>query len=291
MKYLSEIRSAMRILNHIRGMAIMRTALIAVLVFFTAGSMSAQIPSRPNPPRLVNDLAGIFTAQQTAELERRVVAFSDSTSNQIAVVTVPELYGMDKAQLAYSIGEQWGVGQKKFNNGVVILIKPKIGNSRGEVFIATGYGLEGVLTDAMSRRIIERDMIPYFRKDDYYAGVNAALNIIMPLLSGEISTREFTGKQEDGSIVPAIVFLFVLIIFVIILSAISKNGPKNMGGGNGRGGKRFDAADALFLASILSAGRGGRSSGGFGGGFGGGGGGFGGFGGGSFGGGGAGGSW
>lgn len=291
MRYLSGIKREMKGFNHIPGMVMMRTALIAILVLFTAGGVLAQIPSRPSPPRLVNDLAGIFTAQQTAELERRVVAFSDSTSNQIAIVTVPELYGMDKAQLAYSIGEQWGVGQKKFNNGVVILIKPKVGNSRGEAFIATGYGLEGVLTDAMSRRIIEREMIPYFRQDNYYAGVNAALNIMMPLLSGEISSDEFAGKKEDGSIAPAIIFLFVLVIFVIILSAISKNGPKNMGGGNGRGGKRFDAADALFLASILSAGRGGRSSGGFGGGFGGGGGGFGGFGGGSFGGGGAGGSW
>jgi uncharacterized protein len=268
-----------------------KAILFVTLLLVTAGAVFAQVPQRPNPPRLVNDLAGIFTPQQVAQLEQRVVACADSTSNQIAIVTVAELYGMDKSQLAYSIGEQWGVGQKKFDNGVVILVKPKVGNSRGEVFIATGYGLEGVLTDAKARRIIETDMIPYFKSDDYYGGVNQALNVIIPLVSGEVSTDEFANNGEDDSAVPAIVFLIFLVIFVIVISMSSKNGPKNMGGGGGRGGRNLNAMDALFLASILSSGRGGgRSSGGFGGGsFGGGG--FGGFGGGSFGGGGAGGSW
>lgn len=284
----------MSLFHHIPKTVIRRFALVSVFVVI-ATVLFAQVPPRPNPPRLVNDLANLFTPPQIAELEQRVVAFADSTSNQIAIVTLPDLYGMDKAQLAYSIGEQWGVGQKKFDNGVVILIKPKIGNSRGDVFIATGYGLEGVLTDALSRRIIERDLIPHFRTNDYYSGVTAALNTILPILSGEISTNEFANKGEEESSLGAFIFLFFLVFFVIFIAASSKNGPKNMGGGNGRGGKKFDAADALFLASILSAGRGSRSSGSFGGGsFGGGGfggGGFGGFGGGSFGGGGAGGSW
>ena len=91
----------------------------------------AQVPQRPTPQRLVNDLANIFDANQVSTLERELVNFADTTSNQIVVVTVPQLYGMDKAQLAYSMGGQWGVGQRKFDNGVVILVKPKIGNSRG----------------------------------------------------------------------------------------------------------------------------------------------------------------
>lgn len=283
-----------RFCTFVNGLSFCKAVALAVLLLFTAGAVFAQVPAKPNPPRLVNDLAGIFSPEQVAQLEQRVVACADSTSNQIAVVTVPELYGMDKSQLAYSIGEQWGVGQKKFDNGVVILIKPKIGNSRGEVFIATGYGLEGVLTDAISRRIIETNMIPYFRNDDYYGGVNQALSTIIPLVSGEVSTDEFANTGGDDSAVPAIIFVVFLVIFVVIISLVSKNGPKNMGGGGGRGGRNFGATDALFLASILSAGRGHRGGGFSGGGFGGGGfggGGFGGFGGGSFGGGGAGGSW
>lgn len=225
-------------------------------------------------------------------MERRTVAFADSTSNQIAIVTVPELYGYDKAQLAYTIGEQWGVGQQKFDNGIVILVKPKTGNSSGEVFIATGYGLEGVVTDAFARRVIERAMIPHFRNEDYYGGVVAALDALMPVISGEISTDEFAAGEDDGWL-PALVFMFFFIIFVAVLIAASKGNNQNFGGGNHRGGRDFTATDAFILGSILGNTTGSHSrGGGFGGGFGGGGfGGFGGFGGGSFGGGGAGGSW
>lgn len=273
------------------------------------------IPTRPNPPRLVNDLAKIFTPEQIARMEQALVVFADSTSNQIAVVTVPELYGMDKAQLAISIGEQWGIGQEKFDNGVVILVKPKMENAggvsggantgsslsagKGEVFIATGYGLEGVLTDAVCRRIIEQKMIPYFRNNDYYSGVVNALNTIMPLAAGEISSSEFA-NSEEGSTYGALLFMLFVIFLFIALLAGGKNDSQNMGGGGRNNRHDPSMAELLILSSILSGG--GRShrngsgySGGFGsGGFGSGGfgsGGFGGFGGGSFGGGGAGGSW
>ena len=255
----------------------------------------AQIPARPQPQRLVNDLADVFSSAQEQRMEQALVAFADSTSNQIAVVTVPELYGMDKAQLAFQIGEQWGVGQSKFDHGVVILVKPKVGNSRGEVFIATGYGLEWVLTDAVCRRIIEERMIPAFRAEDYFAGVVNALNVILPLAAGEISTDEFASGEDDTmSVVAAFIFLaFIIIVFIALLASGGKNGPQNMGGSNHKGPS---AADLIMLGILNNAASNSRrssgwggSSGGFGGGFGGGG--FGGFGGGGFGGGGAGGSW
>ena len=107
---------------------------VAVMVLLQPVGLMAQVPERPQPQRLVNDLADIFSSSQEQRMESALVAFADSTSNQIAVVSVPELYGMDKAQLAFEIGEKWGVGQQKFDNGVVILVKPKVGNSRGEVF-------------------------------------------------------------------------------------------------------------------------------------------------------------
>ena len=134
---------------------------VAAVLVFCFGAMAADIPSRPVPPRLLNDLAGIFSPAQARDLEYRLVAFADSTSNQIAVVTVPELYGMDKAELAFRIGEEWGVGKKEFDNGVVLLVKPKSPGSRGEVFIATGYGLEGAIPDATAGEIINRYMIPF----------------------------------------------------------------------------------------------------------------------------------
>lgn len=277
--------------SHMAGKT--RHIFLAVLLFVTGG-LFAQVPQRPVPARLVNDLAGIFSQREAAALEYRTAIFADTTSNQIAVVTIPELYGYDKAQLAYQIGEQWGVGQDKFDNGIVILIKPKTGSSLGEVFIATGYGLEGAVTDAFARRVIERAMIPYFRQDDYYGGVQAALDVLMPVISGEISTDEFSA--EDDGAAPAFIFLFFFIAFVVMLVFLSSDSNnRNMGSGNHRGGNGFTATDAFILGSILGNAGGSRGrSGGFGGGWSGGSGGFGGFGGfggGSFGGGGAGGSW
>ena len=271
----------------------MQLLVVAVMVLLQPVGLMAQVPERPQPQRLVNDLADIFSSSQEQRMESALVAFADSTSNQIAVVSVPELYGMDKAQLAFEIGEKWGVGQQKFDNGVVILVKPKVGNSRGEVFIATGYGLEGLLTDAVCRRIIEQYMIPAFQANDYFAGVVNALNVMLPLVAGEISTDEFASGDNTGSWIAATIFLvFILLVFIALLGAGGENGSQNMGGGNHKGPS---AADLIMLGILSNASNSrrssgwGGSSGGFGGGFGGGG--FGGFGGGSFGGGGAGGSW
>lgn len=268
---------------------------MTLLLLFAATVVMGQVPQRPNPPRLVNDFAGIFTGRQVMEMEGVLAAFADSTSNQIVVVTMSDLKGYDKAQMAYEIGEQWGVGQARFDNGIVILVKPKVGNSRGEVFIATGYGLEGAVTDALARQIIERQMIPHFREDDYYGGVASALNVLLPIISGEISTDEYAAGGEGDGWIPALLFMVFFGIFVVLLAVLSGENNRNYGGGSNRGGRNFTATDAFILGSILgnASGSRGRSSGSFGGGsFGGGfGGGFGGFGGGSFGGGGAGGSW
>ncbi len=268
-------------------------------VRYEAGDLQlSQVLQRPKLQRLVNDFANIFTSSQVSAMEHVLTAFADSTSNQITVVTLAELFGMDKAQLAYTIGEKWGVGQEKFDNGVVVLVKPKTLSSKGEVFIATGYGLEGVLTDAVCRRVIEQYMIPSFKEDNYYEGVKNALNVMLPLVAGEISTDEFANNSDEtGSVVAAFLFIIFLgILFIVLLLSGNKNGPKNMGGG-GNNDRDVSALDLLILGSVLS-GNNRRSSGNYGGGFGssggfgsGGFGGFGGFGGGSFGGGGAGGSW
>ncbi len=96
-------------------------------------------------------------------LEQKLVAFNDSTSTQIAIVIVPTLGGYDKADYAQTLAEKWGIGQKRTNNGVLILIKPKTPGSKGEVQIATGYGLEGAIPDITCAEIIDREILPAFR--------------------------------------------------------------------------------------------------------------------------------
>lgn len=266
-----------------RSLLVIKSIAISALLLLSS-LLLAQIPSKPNPPKLVNDFASVLSQPDAQRIESALVAFSDSTSNQIVVVIVNSLEGIDKAQFAYDIGHEWKVGQSEFNNGVVILIKPKRGNEKGEAFIATGYGLEGALPDAICRRIVDREMIPRFQEEDYFGGIVAALNVIMPIAAGEISSDKYAASNgEDGGLAAAILVILFIIIFVV-LSAVSKKGGGGNYGGGGRKGPGL--AELLILGSLMSGGRGGRSGGG---GFGGGG--FGGFGGGGFGGGGAGGSW
>lgn len=259
-------------------------AILFLFIILFSGYAYSQ-PERPVPARLVNDFAGIFPREGVLRLESVLEKFSRETSNQIVVVSVNDMYGMDRASLAYSIGEKWGVGSERFDNGAVILIKPKNDNEKGEVFIATGYGLEGVLPDAVCKRIVEKNMIPYFQTGDYLGGVVSALDVIMPLAKGEYSVEEYMDAGSHG--MGVLGFLFIAFIIFMVVSALFRGGgSSNMGGGRRR---NPDALDMFLLGSIFgSSGHGRGGLGGFGGGSSGG---FGGFGGGSFGGGGAGGSW
>ena len=248
---------------------------ILALVCLLAAAMSYAVPSRPDPQRLVNDLAKVFTPEQVSRLENTLVAFDDSTSNQIAVVTVKDLEGYDASEYAVRIGLDWGVGSEQFNNGIVLLVKPKTFDSAGQVFIAVGYGLEGAIPDAYAKRIIENELIPHFRNNDYYAGVEAACDVLMKLASGEIS--EPRGEEEDDALLEIIAtLLFIGLLIFIFIIAVGQNDDNGHSSGGGR--------RTIYVGPIITSGRsyGGGSS--FGGSFGG-------FGGGSFGGGGAGGSW
>lgn len=256
--------------------------IVFLLLIGSLHSLIAQnLPEPMSPPRLVNDFAGIFSDNERESLEQMLLAYNDTTSTQIYVVTVADLDGYAASDYAVRLGEKWGVGQKGKDNGAVILIKPKIGNSRGDVFIAVGYGLEEKLNDARIGRILDNYMIPYFREDNYYGGVVASVEAMIGYLSGQFQADEKVDDVSAGSVILGIVIFFVLIYF------ISKS--KNNGNGNGNGGHRKRSVGGGLLGGILLGGGrfpgGGRSSGGFGGG------GFGGGGGGSFGGGGSGRSW
>jgi uncharacterized protein len=256
--------------------------LIVAVCILAIPAFSQDIPSKPNPPRLVNDYANILSEQQARDLENMLVAFNDTTSNQIVILLVNSLQGMDKAEFAERIGEKWGVGQQEFDNGIVILIRPKTPNQRGEAWIAIGYGLEGAIPDAIANRIVDHEMIPHFKNNDYYTGLLNGSKVLMALASGEYSSDEYASRTKPS---PYTGFL-VMLIFIIVFSVIVRMARRSQ-----TIGKNVPFWTALMIGSTM--GRGGSSGSGWGrsssGGFGGGG--FGGFGGGSFGGGGAGGSW
>jgi len=263
----------------------LKTIISILLILFGLQTFAQDIPPRPSPPMLVNDLAGILTPDQVRHLESTLVNFNDTTSTQIAIVTVKSLHGYDKADLAFRIGEQWGVGQKGKNNGIVILVKPKYGNQRGEAYIAVGYGLEGVIPDAIGKRIVEYEMIPRFKEGDYYGGLEAGALMIMDLVSGEFTAEQYGKKTKSSPYAIFIPLLILLIVFFLIRASRARSHSV---------GKSLPFWTAFWLMSSMGGHRRGGGWSDFSSGsgpFGGGGGGFGGFGGGSFGGGGAGGSW
>ncbi len=233
----------------------------------------------------------LLSPLQKRSLEQKLIRYSDTTSTQCVVAIISSTKGEYINYLGAQWGEKWGIGQADKDNGIFILLA----KDDRKVGINTGKGVEHLLTDAMSKRIINRDIIPYFKQNDYYGGLNRASDAIFEVLNGE-----YQGTRQSDDRFPVEIFIFLFIIFIIFVIAISKSR------GGGRGGNRDNRNDddtrSILEAIILSnMGRGSysrRSSGGFGG-FGGssgggsfGSGGFGGgFGGGSFGGGGASGGW
>ncbi len=245
-------------------------ALIA-LVLMSLTSQAQWLPERTN--RLVNDYSGMLTEQQREALEQRLVAFDDSTSNQILVVITPTLEGDDENAAAQRIGQAWGVGQAEFRNGVVILIKSKTEDEDwGAVAISTGYGVEGALPDVFCKHIIDERMLSPLGEGRYYDAICAALDIIEPVLAGEYSYAQYRrDERREGLIALGVFGLFIAIVIVLLVVWAKKHPDQWRGGGSGLGG-----GGGTYFGGFPT---GGHSSGSFGG--------FGGFGGGSFGGGGA----
>lgn len=247
-------------------------ALFVTYFFLSITRVSAQdcFPQKPSPARFVNDYAKIFSAAQISALENKLGSFSDTNSTQILIITVTELCGYDKASFAQQIGELWGVGNKDFNNGVVVLIKPKEVDGKGEAFIASGYGLEGALPDAVCWDIVQNEMIPLFKKKAYYEGVEAAVNILIGIASGEFETYTPDRTPQTSG-------LIIFILFIVIYVGLAIYRAKKYGGitrTGGYGGSTIFWGTVGMRGGSFSSGGGSRS-----------------FGGGSFGGGGAGGSW
>lgn len=264
--------------------------IVGFLFFFLIGFYFAfsqdNLPDKPNLETSVYDGAYILSNAQKADLEQKLIKYNDTTSTQIVVATVKTIHGKNIAMYATEWAHKWGIGQKGKDNGVLLLVAV---NDR-KLTIRTGYGVEHLLTDAYSRRIIEQVIKPEFKQGNYYRGLDKGTTYIMKALNGEFKAEPRVANSGDDFYVVLFFIFFILILFIIL---------SNRNGGRGH---RSSSTGSLLDTIILSnRGRGGFSGGGFGGssgGFGGGssggfgGGGFsGGFGGGGFGGGGASGSW
>ncbi|MEO5595297.1 MAG: TPM domain-containing protein [Chitinophagaceae bacterium] len=260
----------------------MKQLLVFILLLIAHLSWCQTIPAKPNPPRLVNDYAHVLSADQIEALERKLVAYDDSTSTQIAIVTVESTGDYPIEDYTRKILREWGVGNKKTNNGIILLAAIKDHKIR----IETGGGMEGSIPDITAKHIIESQIVPNFRTENYYRGFDEATDAIFLAAAGEYKAPDDYNKRQanKGGSILGLIVIFIIIIFVL----------SRIGGGGGGGGMMSRRGFSPWIAAALlnSLGGGGSSGGGgWSGGGGGGGGGFGGFGGGSGGGGGASGSW
>jgi len=259
--------------------------LISLMISFCVqAQIDKVIPDKPSPAKLVNDLGNLLTPEQELALERKLVAYDDSTSSQLAIVTIESLQGYDIAEFGLALGRKWGVGGKEFNNGIIVLVSKEDRKARIEV----GPGLEGAIPDITAKSIIDNAIVPNFRNENYYRGLDQASDLIFKAAAGEYKAPQNYGKKSG----PKGIGFGAIILFIILLFLFSGRGG---GRGGGKGGGMIsrrgygDIGTAWILGSLL--GGSGRGGGGGWSGGGGGGGGFGGFGGGGFGGGGASGSW
>ncbi len=259
--------------------------LSACLLAVPALICAQDVPAKPNPPMRVNDFAHVMTADQVAALEHKLVAYNDSTSSDIVIVTVPDIGDAVIEDYALKILRTWGVGDKKNNNGVVILADIK----DHKITISVGFGLEGAIPDVTAKAIIENEIVPNFKQggvDNYYRGFDQAADALIKAAAGEYKAPEgYADRHRRGSGGGNGIGIIIIIIIILVIIFRRRGG----GGGGYFGGGGFLP---FFLGTMVGRGLGGGgwSGGGGGGGWSGGGGG-GDFGGGSGGGGGASGSW
>ncbi|WP_133490361.1 YgcG family protein [Alcanivorax sp. 24] len=236
----------------------MRLLLCTLLMLVLPTAWAA--PEFPALTGRVVDNAGLLSSQQARALEQRLAEAESRTSNQVVVVTLPDLQGYTIEDYGYQLGRAWGLGQVEHDNGALLIVAP---NER-KVRIEVGYGLEGVLTDALSHSIIQNGILPAFRQGDFATGIEQGVTAILAAINGEYTAP--VKKTNKGSSLQALIYLIVLVVLTMLLTF----------GGGGRGGGRRRGLFAPIMIGGMG-GFGGGGGGGFGGGgFGGGGGGFGG---------------
>jgi uncharacterized protein len=212
-----------------------------VVVLLWAHLLYAQdIPPQPNPPRMVNDFVMKLSPQEQASLEKKLRYYRDSTSTEISVVIVKTTQPYPLLDYGVKLGKTWGIGQKGKNNGVILLWA----TDDRRIRILTGYGMEGVLPDAISKRIQNEIIVPLFKQERYFDGLDQGIDAIIKRATGEYK-NENQGQSEDGD--SGLFILIFFILFIVIIIWISRRG------GGGGGGYRQYRDDGWYPPITISS--------------------------------------
>ncbi|MCK4653496.1 MAG: TPM domain-containing protein [Candidatus Cloacimonetes bacterium] len=226
--------------------------IVSAFIFILSQLIALEVPRLKS---MVNDYGNVLSSKEEMQLERLLRDAQTKTSSQVVLLTIKSLQGENLEDYSLRVADKWKLGQKEFDNGVLLLVAMQEKKIRIEV----GYGIEPIITDAKSGFIIRNLIVPYFKKGDYAQGIANGLLAITGLITKEFEITDeqlarYQQQQKKGGSSQLPIGFIVFIVMMILMSF----------GRRGRGG----LFTALFLGSMLSGGRGGRSSG-FGGGFGG----------------------
>ena len=203
-----------------------------IIVFFVGllfinlqGFSQSDIPNIPKKQTSLYDNTGILSINEQKNLERKLIRYSDSTSTQIVIVTLQNIGGNEISNFGVELAHKWGIGQATEDNGILILVAI----DERKVTIQTGYGVEHLLTDALSSRIIRNIITPNFKQGNYYNGLDQATDTIFQIMMGEYQNDNPTVDENDGGLFRILPIIFFIIIMIII-SRRNKGGAK---GGRG----------------------------------------------------------
>ncbi len=215
--------------NKVLRYCIFHFFLLSQIVYLTA-QVKDDIPDKPAGQTLVNNLStsaqDLLSANEMQMLESKLRAFSDSTSNQIAILIVDDTKGYDANDYAGRIGEKWGIGKGDKDNGVIILIANPYKNPEfglRSLTIQVGYGLEEVIPDLATKQIRENEINPYFKSKNFYEGLDKGTDVLMALAVGKYKVKDYV-KKKGGSSSRLVLIIIVIIIVLIFM---------NRGGGRG----------------------------------------------------------
>lgn len=194
------------------------------------GVLAKEVP--PRPQTMVNDYAGVLSPGQVSALEQKLRAYEDSTSTQIAIVIDKSLEGDDAFEYSFRLAQAWGIGQKDKDNGVLIYVA----QAERKIRIVTNVGVQGFLTDALSKRIIETTITPAFKQGDFYGGLDGAVNDIIKVGAGEY-TNDAKDKSAGGGGISFFILLLIIVAVIVMFSVLSN---RSYTGRGYSGGGRYD---------------------------------------------------
>jgi len=244
-----------------RGVSLPSMIAVALLLLTMVSAARAAEPNYPALTGRVVDEAGVLSASTRSGLAEMLAQHERASGGQqVVVVTLKSLQGLSIEDFGYQLGRHWGIGQKEKNTGALLIVAP---NER-KVRIEVGYGLEGTLTDALSRTIIERDIVPAFKRGDLNGGVLAGTAAIIRVLGGDASAAQPAAKGWQGNaplLLPFVINIAVVIFMIMLLWGSRRSrffgGPRYpyiggfggggfSGGGGGGGGGGFSGGGGSF---------------------------------------------